>query len=44
MLFMKKVQESKQIKIKTSKVENIFKMEISDNAGGISDEIKHKIF
>ena len=42
--FYEKVQESKQIKIKTSKVENIFKMEISDNAGGISDEIKNKIF
>ncbi len=42
--FYEKVQESKQIKIKTSKVENIFKIEISDNAGGISDEIKNKIF
>lgn len=42
--FQEKDQFDKEIKIKTTKIENHFKIEISDNAGGISKKIKNKIF
>ena len=34
----------KQIEIKTTKNETTIKIEISDNAGGINEEILNKIF
>lgn len=39
-----KNQNDKQIEIKTTKNETTIKIEISDNAGGINEEIKNKIF
>ena len=39
-----KNQNDKQIEIKTTKNETNIKIEISDNAGGIDEEIKNKIF
>ena len=37
-------KEKKKIEIKTTKNETTIKIEISDNAGGINEEIKNKIF
>ncbi len=42
--FNEKNQEFKQIEVKTTKEKNLIKIEIIDNAGGINDEIKSKIF
>jgi signal transduction histidine kinase len=42
--FKEKNQEDKQIKIKTFQDETSIKIEIIDNAGGIPQEIKSKIF
>ena len=44
MTFIVLIILNKEIKIKTTKIENHFKIEISDNAGGISKKIKNKIF
>jgi len=42
--FKEKNQKHKQIEIKTTKEKELIKIEIIDNAGGIDNEIKSKIF